>query len=632
MEYPLNRSLRSFAFLVPLAVLSASQGCAESEDEPGTPVTTHKDSGSKDTSSPPIDEDGSDEDAGTDEGEDDAATDAPIAPKTCGNAAIDKNETCDDGNGAAGDGCSETCVVETGFVCTGAGAASCAAVCGNAVVESREACDLGALDAGLISPGCTATCSLAEGWSCTGTSCAALCGDGKKLGAEVCDDGAFNGDPGRCNKTCSGAVAASCGDGFLQAGEGCDDGALNGTAGKCAAGCPVATALLPAQNGTFGTNARGYYFTAPKDFVITTIEVPTDASTGSQSVAIVRLTATPAIYPAFSSSFQTLYYSANAVETGPIPVKIPISKNEIIGVLGVRNDQNSYGNGPHVSSILGSAVTFARLGMQSPLSTTSPKELWTESGTDKDISRVTLGVALPQCGDGVKVASEACDDGNFRDGDGCSSACKVESGFNCSNGTLTASTCTSTCGDTVRTPNEGCDNGSNNGKAGFCDSLCIGLAAPMGTEASTAAGSTRGFWFIAPGDFSIRGLRVPATAGTAAQAVEVVKFFAAPPAGGAITNNFQSLTYARDVVGTGFIKVSVAIKAGDIIGVLGSRGTGVAAVTSMSSAPIPSIVGNNLNVTLNPLASAGPLASGNAFNLTGSVAGATGRVELLDTF
>ncbi len=40
------------------------------------------------------------------------------APSNCGNSTLDGGEQCDDGNGAGGDGCSATCQVEDGFVCT----------------------------------------------------------------------------------------------------------------------------------------------------------------------------------------------------------------------------------------------------------------------------------------------------------------------------------------------------------------------------------------------------------------------------------------------------------------------------------------------------------------------------------
>lgn len=55
------------------------------------------------------------------------------------------------------------------------------------------------------------------------------------------------------------------------------------------------------------------------------------------------------------------------------------------------------------------------------------------------------------CGDGIKAASEGCDDGNTQNGDGCSSNCTIESAYycvlsgvisNCSNCSLHCSACT----------------------------------------------------------------------------------------------------------------------------------------------------------------------------------------------
>jgi fibro-slime domain-containing protein len=42
------------------------------------------------------------------------------------------------------------------------------------------------------------------------------------------------------------------------------------------------------------------------------------------------------------------------------------------------------------------------------------------------------GDCTSTCGDGLVEGSEACDDGNLLDGDGCSSACTVEGGYTCS--------------------------------------------------------------------------------------------------------------------------------------------------------------------------------------------------------
>jgi cysteine-rich repeat protein len=43
---------------------------------------------------------------------------AELPPSDCGNRALDTGEQCDDGNNFVGDGCSNTCQVETGWQCT----------------------------------------------------------------------------------------------------------------------------------------------------------------------------------------------------------------------------------------------------------------------------------------------------------------------------------------------------------------------------------------------------------------------------------------------------------------------------------------------------------------------------------
>jgi cysteine-rich repeat protein len=39
------------------------------------------------------------------------------------------------------------------------------------------------------------------------------------------------------------------------------------------------------------------------------------------------------------------------------------------------------------------------------------------------------------CGDGRKVDIEKCDDGNRKNGDGCSADCAIEDGWSCGGGT-----------------------------------------------------------------------------------------------------------------------------------------------------------------------------------------------------
>lgn len=91
--------------------------------------------------------------------------------------------------------------------------------------------------------------------------------------------------------------------------------------------------------------------------------------------------------------------------------------------------------------------------------------VWAQQSQDGDGS----------CGNGVlDGVFEACDDGGLVDGDGCSSECKVERGWNCSSGTCACACCVvdaRTEGEIVRmggySENERCDmtvgNGSNLG-------------------------------------------------------------------------------------------------------------------------------------------------------------------------
>ena len=147
---------------------------------------------------------------------------------------------------------------------------------------------------------------------------------------------------------------------------------------------------LPEQTSPFsGPNVRGYWFTAPKDFAITGVEVPTDASEGNQSIAVVRFTAEPPIFDATTDDFEVLFLTQDDSATGMIPTYIEIASGDVIGVLGSRNGVGSYAAGaPLASSIDGLPISLRRLGMQFPLASTAPQQLFTEEAGS--ISRVRL--------------------------------------------------------------------------------------------------------------------------------------------------------------------------------------------------------------------------------------------------
>ena len=97
----------------------------------------------------------------------------------------------------------------------------------------------------------------------------------------------------------------------------------------------------------------------------------------------------------------------------------------------------------------------------------------------------------------------------------------------------------------------------------------------VGTHNTIFSNFTRGYWFTAPVDFTITGLRAALESGPVEdQSIEVLKLNAPPPISPSVTNNFVSLGYWNNVSGSGFISTNIAVQSGDIIGVLGSRGPG----------------------------------------------------------
>ena len=105
----------------------------------------------------------------------------------CGDGETDIaffSEGCDDSNLVDGDGCSQTCAVESGWDCgipTEGLLSICSTVCGDEVLRQiDEVCDDGNTD---IGDGCDATCNPEIGWLCTNVEggksiCLPECGDG----------------------------------------------------------------------------------------------------------------------------------------------------------------------------------------------------------------------------------------------------------------------------------------------------------------------------------------------------------------------------------------------------------------------------------------------------------------------
>jgi hypothetical protein len=149
-------------------------------------------------------------------------------------------------------------------------------------------------------------------------------------------------------------------------------------------------------------------------------------------------------------------------------------------------------------------------------------------------------------------------------------------------------------------------------------------------QTGTFTGNTRGYYFTAPYNGQISGLRVPDPTNLNSQNVEIVRLAAAPPAFPETTNEFVSLFRATGVTGDGVIPCDIPVAAGDIIGVLGSQGaTGVNSYsasaashpTTMKGLPVSMVrMGMQFNVATTP-----------AQNLWRETPGAISRVEIYYT-
>lgn len=239
-------------------------------------------------------------------------------PTICGDNIIDGAETCDDGNAAADDGCSDTCQSENGYVCTGE-PSTCNTVCGDGVIAGDEACDDDNPDAG---DGCSDDCLIEAGFVCTGepSGCVTTCGDSIVAGLETCDDGGTSTGDG-CDDVCLVETGYACpgqpsecdpicGDGLIIGDEECDDEEpLPGDG--CSANCTIEFGFVcinePSEctgfdvvitapaNGSFtqasSVNVTGFVSDIPPaqaDLTINGVSVPVDGGGNfSTSVSLV---------------------------------------------------------------------------------------------------------------------------------------------------------------------------------------------------------------------------------------------------------------------------------------------------------------------------------------------------------
>ena len=147
------------------------------------------------------------------------------------------------------------------------------------------------------------------------------------------------------------------------------------------------------------------------------------------------------------------------------------------------------------------------------------------------------------------------------------------------------------------------------------------------SQTNTYSGEVRGYYFQAPTNFTISGLRVPTDASTECQNIAVVRFNSGPPpVFPSYTNDFTQLHITICEEGDQIIDVNIPVSQNQYIGIYGCRGT--SCETSYGNFGTIDFNGNNINL----------IRSGMQFNLNSEGGmmkniwreniGSIGRVEL----
>lgn len=148
---------------------------------------------------------------------------------------------------------------------------------------------------------------------------------------------------------------------------------------------------MPAHSSVYSGSIRGYWFTAPVDFVITGLRVPSQAGSGLQYMQVIKIhDATPVVFSTTSTNFTSLVY-INGAPNGVIQnVNISVTAGDKIAVFGSAGTGNSYGNANSVTAdIAGNTVTLARILYQGHITSSSIPNYSTEPSSSS-ISRVEL--------------------------------------------------------------------------------------------------------------------------------------------------------------------------------------------------------------------------------------------------
>jgi cysteine-rich repeat protein len=394
----------------------------------------------------------------------------PVGHKSlCGDGFPEGLESCDDGALLAGDGCSDTCTIEQGWVCAGTPSV-CMTTCGDGYAAGPEQCDDGAFSTG---DGCDGTCQIELGWACLGhpSVCTPDCGDGDLGGSETCDDGDLMGGDG-CSQACAierGWICplegmpciTVCGDGLRAGEEICDNGNLVGGDG-CDGSCQIEPGWECGSNGEICNPICGDSQLLGGETCDDGNDAPGD---GCSDICQEELgwECGPTGLSCRAICGDGFVRDTEACDDANLT-----NNDGCTGTCTIEQGYSCPDEGQACIAICGDSLIRGLESCDDGDATANDGCSGTCELEDGWICPTPGQPCQAVCGDGYARATETCDDGNRTNNDGCNSNCAVESGFTCP---PQGGACTPTCGDLLIRGAETCDDGNTSASDG-CDPSC----------------------------------------------------------------------------------------------------------------------------------------------------------------
>lgn len=132
----------------------------------------------------------------------------------------------------------------------------------------------------------------------------------------------------------------------------------------------------------------------------------------------------------------------------------------------------------------------------------------------------------------------------------------------------------------------------------------------------------RGYFFTAPVDMVITGIRVPEDASTAAQTMQLIRFNSGAPTGQ--TSDYVTEAYVNGLAGNVWYPVYVTVSAGEAIGLLGTRG----GISSYGATDYVSSIGGTPVTLYRMYYNGANFETTGAENITASVGFSIARTEM----